>query len=91
MPRGEFAGDQLIDRPQEGGKGLAAAGRRRDQDVLARRDALPALLLDVRRLADLAAKPALDDWMEAGQCAHLWFVSDGVAGDVAASFPETRV
>ena len=49
---------QAVEGPQECGQGLAASGRRRDQQMLAGGDAGPGPLLDVGRRAEAVAEPA---------------------------------
>ena len=50
-------GDEAVDRRQERGQRLAAAGRRADQRVLAGRDVRPTLDLRLRRLGEGRAEP----------------------------------
>ena len=54
---GPGAGDEPIDGPQKGGQGLAAARRRRDEDVLAVGDTGPGLLLSCRWHPDALGEP----------------------------------
>ena len=49
--------EQPVDRPQEGGEGLAAAGGSGDQHVLAGGDDRPGQVLDLGRLADPSGEP----------------------------------
>ncbi len=58
---------QPVDRPQERGQRLARAGRRRDQDVLARGDRRPGLSLRRRRLGECALKPVAGGGTEAAE------------------------
>jgi hypothetical protein len=53
-------GDQLIEGPQEGRKGLPASGGGGDEQMFARCNSRPGLLLDIRGLADLLLKPSGD-------------------------------
>ncbi len=46
-----------VDAPQEGGEGLAAAGRRVDEGVPAAADRVPAQILGARRLGECLAEP----------------------------------
>src|SRR5439155_16928134 len=55
--RGCRLGGQAIEAPEECGQGLAAACRRRHEDVAAGRDLLPATLLDLRGVREGAPKP----------------------------------
>ena len=50
-------GDEAIERPEEGGEGLAAAGGRVDERVLARRDGRPAAVLRLRGPLERALEP----------------------------------
>jgi hypothetical protein len=50
--------EEAVERPQEGGQCLAAAGRRGDQHVLAGGDDRPAALLHRRRRREVAGEPA---------------------------------
>ena len=50
-------GGQAIEAPEECGQRLAAACRRRHEDVAAGRDLLPATLLDLRGVRESAPKP----------------------------------
>ena len=58
-------GDEAIERPEEGGEGLAAAGRRVDERVLARRDGRPAAVLRLRGPLERALEPLADGRAEA--------------------------
>jgi hypothetical protein len=49
--------DQLIEAPEEGGKGLPAAGGRRDKKMFSCGNLGPGLLLQIGRLAHSPAKP----------------------------------
>ena len=55
---------QLVYRPQERGQCLPRSGRRRDQDVLARRDRRPRLLLRRRGLGKRGFEPLTGAWAE---------------------------
>ena len=66
VPARELPGDKLVDCPEEGGQGLAAARRRGDEDMLAGGNPLPAFFLHLGRLSDLGSKPPGDDGVKAG-------------------------
>ncbi len=74
-------GDEPVERPEEGGEGLARAGRRRDERVPARGDRWPGLSLGRRRLGEGARKPVADRRAECLQRG----VRDGLA-DVPRGF-----
>jgi hypothetical protein len=72
---------ELVDAPEEGGQGLAGAGRGEDQRVLAALDGRPAFNLRRRRLAEGGAEPVANGWGEGLQHVivlktALWPVSD---------------
>ena len=71
MSGGELSGDQLVDCPEESGQRFAAPCRCRDEKVLTAGYLLPALLLNVRRLADPFHEPAGDKRVELRESAQL--------------------
>ena len=56
--------EELVETGEEGGEGLARAGRGREEDVAARRDQRPGARLNRGGLAEPLTKPALDDGVE---------------------------
>ena len=58
---------ELVDAPEEGGKGLAGAGRGADQGVVAAGDRLPAPRLGRRRAGEGGLEPAPDRGAERRQ------------------------
>jgi hypothetical protein len=60
MPGSPLPGDQLIESPQEGRQGFTASGGCSDEQMFARCNFGPGLLLDIRGLADLLLKPPGD-------------------------------
>ena len=61
---GQSAGDELVEIPEEGGQGLAGAGGRGDQDMLAAGDALPGLELNFRGFGVALVEPFPQEWVE---------------------------
>ena len=59
------SGRELLQRPEEGGQGLAAAGRSGQQDVPAVGDRTPGQPLDLGRRAEALLEPAADPGVEA--------------------------
>ena len=64
---GQRIGRQAVERPQERGERLARSGGRRDEDVIARRDGRPRLLLRRRRLRERGLEPVTNAGCEGGQ------------------------
>ena len=58
---------QPVEAPEEGRERLAAAGRRRDEHVLAARDRRPGLRLGRRRALERAFEPVADRGREGGE------------------------
>ena len=71
MPSGKLPGDQLIDCPEECSQRFTATGWRRDEKVLPAGYFLPALLLDLRRLADPFHEPVGDKQVELRKSTHV--------------------
>ena len=65
-----LAGGEGIDCPQERRQRLAAAGRRRDQQMLASGDARPTAPLHIRRRPERGLKPAAALGMECVESVH---------------------